>query len=125
MRSRSQSRYQAAPLRSVQQVRTHLEELGVAAEFSRTVAERVTPLVLDLHDEAYTAVLQAVAASYGVHNDDLEKLGRRAHDAAQLQRLMRGFAGELRKLDEALRTLNAYVTRMRTRSAPPSSRTLH
>jgi len=41
---------------------------------------------------------------------------------------MGGFASELRKLDEALRTLAAYVARMRTQTAEPGTserRTLH
>ena len=46
----------------------------------------------------------------------------------EVQRLMGGFGSELRKLDEALRTLAAYVARMRRQTssrAVPESRTLH
>jgi hypothetical protein len=46
-------------------------------------------------------------------------------DVEELQRLMRGFAGELRKLEEGLRILSAYVTRMRHRSESGEERTLH
>lgn len=112
-------------MRACRDVRSDLEERGVAPEFSRSVAERLTPVVADLREEAYGLVLQAVAASYGVHHDDLRTLGQRAGDVDHLQRLMRGFAGELRKLEEALRILNAYVTRMRSRAVGRSPRTLH
>jgi len=47
------------------------------------------------------------------------------HDVEEIQRLMTGFAGELRKLEEGLRILSAYVTRMRSRSEPDEERTLH
>lgn len=119
------SRAELRALRASREVRADLEERGVAPEFSRSVAERLTPIVADLRDEAYGAVLQAVAASYGVHHDDMRTLGQRSGDADHLQRLMRGFAGELRKLEEALRILNAYVTRMRSRAVRRDPRTLH
>ncbi len=113
------------PLRSREQIRLDLERRGVAPEFSRPVAERLAPVVSDLHEAGYRAVLQAVAASHGVHQDDLRALGHRSADIEQIQRLMRGFAGELRKLEEAIRILNAYVTRMRTRAMRERPRTLH
>ncbi len=43
----------------------------------------------------------------------------------ELQRLMAGFAGELRKLEEALRILDAYLARMRTQTASSQGQTLH
>jgi hypothetical protein len=43
----------------------------------------------------------------------------------ELQRLMAGFAGELRKLEEALRILDAYLARMRTQTASSLGQTLH
>ena len=46
-------------------------------------------------------------------------------DLRELQRLMEAFGSELEKLDEALRTLSAYVTRMRDRAVSGSNRVLH
>jgi hypothetical protein len=46
-------------------------------------------------------------------------------DIEEIHRLMKGFAGELRKLEEGLRTLSAYVTRMRSRSESSEEHTLH
>ncbi len=43
----------------------------------------------------------------------------------ELQRLMAGFAGELRKLEEALRILDAYLARMRTQTGSSKGHTLH
>lgn len=112
-------------LRQVAEIRADLEERGVAPEFSRSVAERLSPIVRDLRGDAYAAVLQAVAASYGVHDDDLRALGQSTGDVDQIQRLMKGFVGELRKLEEAIRILSAYVTRMRTRAVRHGPRSLH
>ena len=43
----------------------------------------------------------------------------------ELARLLQGFTGELRKLEESLRTLSAHVERMRTASAGDRPKTLH
>ena len=48
-----------------------------------------------------------------------------AAELDELQRLMTGFAGELRKLEEALRILDAYLARMRTQTASSHGQTLH
>ncbi len=114
-----------APGRQLAEIRADLEQRGVGPEFSRSVAERLTPIVSQLEDDAYGAVLKAVAASYGVHDDDLRTLGQRTGDVDQIQRLMKGFVGELRKLEEAIRILSAYVTRMRTRAVRQRPRSLH
>ena len=60
-----------------------------------------------------------------------EQLGQRfaaiaclGFDLDEIQRLMRGFAGELKKLDEALQLLTAYLTRLRDKSLP-TNRVLH
>lgn len=111
--------------RRMNEIRADLEERGVTPEFSRSVAERLSPIVSDLHGEAYGAVLEAVAASYGVHDDDLRMLGQHSGDVDQIQRLMKGFVGELRKLEEAIRILSAYVTRMRSRAVRQRPRSLH
>jgi hypothetical protein len=45
-------------------------------------------------------------------------------DLEEMHRLLDGFADELRKLDEALETLAAYMVRLQSQSIP-SDRTLH
>jgi len=115
----------AVPGRQISEIQAALEDRGVGPEFSRSVAQRLTPIVSQLEDDAYGAVLKAVAASYGVHDDDLRTLGQRTGDVDQIQRLMKGFVGELRKLEEAIRILSAYVTRMRTRAVRQRPRSLH
>jgi hypothetical protein len=50
---------------------------------------------------------------------------RASAELDELQRLMAGFAGELRKLEEALRILDAYLARMRTQTDSSHGQTLH
>jgi hypothetical protein len=49
---------------------------------------------------------------------------RMSQDLEEIHHLLDGFANELRKLDEALETLAAYLVRLQTRSAAVD-RTLH
>ena len=62
----------------------------------------------------------------GSANPDKEgSEARKVTELDELQRLMAGFAGELRKLEEALRILDAYLARMRTQTATSRGQTLH
>jgi hypothetical protein len=52
-------------------------------------------------------------------------LERGPQTAGELERLVSGFAGELLKLGETLRNLEAYLTRMRAETGPAEPRPLH
>ena len=101
-------------------IRDDLERLGVAREFSYPVAERLAVIAPDFSSAEYSAVLDGVAAAYGVHREDPEA----SSDAVEIGRLMQGFASEHRKVDEGLRILCAYAERMQRR-AVRSTRNLH
>jgi hypothetical protein len=114
--------------RDAESIREDLEKLGVAPEFSRSVAERLEQFADELAPDTYDAVLSGVAMAYGIHRKGLQGFKKTARDLDEVQRLMSGFASELRKLDEALRALAAYVARMRRQTANrtvPVHRTLH
>jgi hypothetical protein len=98
-----------------------LESKGVAPEFSQPVADRLADIAPDFSSGEYEAVLDGVAAAYGVHQRDFDTVG----DVIEIQRLMDGFTGELRKLEEGLQILSAYVHRMRTRATRGNAATLH
>lgn len=114
----------SSPIRSAERIRADLEKRGVAAEFSQALSRRLESVLVGLPPEAYEALLAGVALAW--------REGRPAECAAlpsrveldEMQRLMGDFAGELRKLDEALELLTAYLTRMRAQ-APAGDRTLH
>jgi len=101
-------------------IRVDLERKGVSPEFSEPVADRLAVIAPDFTSTEYAAVLDGVAAAYGVHREDTEATG----DAAEILRLMEGFSGEMRKIEEGLRVLSAYAQRMQSR-ADKSSEVLH
>lgn len=100
-----------------QRIETDLGRRGVAAEFSASVSRRLAPFAPELSVEAYEGVLSGVALAYGVHRQAVGE-----EDPGELERLLGGFVEELRKLDEALETLAAYVSRLGERSAPGTGR---
>jgi hypothetical protein len=102
-----------------------LERLGVAGEVREELARRLEALTRRLTPEAYDALVAGVALAHGLHREEGRVLRRSLHDLEEIQRLIGGFSDELRKLDEALRTLSAYVRRMGSRADPPSSKTVH
>ena len=114
--------------RDANRIREDLEKLGVAPEFSRSVSERLERFSGELPPGTYDAVLSGVAMAYGIHRRGLEGWKETAKDLDEVQRLMGGFASELRKLDETLRTLAAYVARLRKQTGDPvvpAGRTIH
>ena len=108
-----------------ERIRSDLARLGVAERISETLARQLEPTVAKLSDEAAAAVLGSVAAAYGEGQDGCERLALDPGDIADVQRLMQGFRDEVQKLDEGLRVLSAYVTRLRKRSADHFDQTLH
>ena len=119
------ARVHGSPQANPEQVRSDLEDRGIDPEFSRSIAQRLVAIAPDLSAPEYAAILDGVLAAYGVHreisgsNDALFRHGN------ELQRLMEGFTGELRKLDEGLQLLSAYLVRMGALSSREGSRSLH
>ncbi len=66
-----------------------------------------------------------MAAAYQVYREDCEALADSSRDIDEIQRLMQGFAGELRKLEEGLRIVSAYVLRMHNKACGERGRVLH
>ena len=106
-------------------IRSDLERMGMDAQFSEMVAQRLEPTVAHLSPHEYDAVLSSIAAVYGVRCEDRDAPGIAPEDIADVQRLMQGFGEEVQKLDEGLRMLSAYVSRLRKRAARTSIETLH
>ncbi len=103
---------------ALERCRRELESLGVDTGF----AEAIVPTLVELSASSDTGptrsgFLAGVVAAYAVHRDALERLRRSLREVNEMGRLVDAFGGELEKLDEALRTLGAYVERMRTQTA--------
>lgn len=99
-----------------------LEDRGLSPGFSRPLAERLATCALSA--EAYEGFLTGAAVAYTVHHEGLEASPNPSVDPGEIQRLMTNFSDELRKLDEALKVLAAFVVRMRTQ-ADSTDHTIH
>ncbi len=109
----------------LEQVRSDLEDLGIDPEFSRPVAQRLVAIAPGLTDVEYTAILDGVTAAYSVHRDRVGPSDPRVQQGNELRRLMEGCTGELRKLDEGLQMLSAYLLRMCALASREGSGNLH
>lgn len=105
-----------------EQIRSDLESRGVAPELSLPAARRLSAIAPDLSPKEYGAVLDGVAAAY---LQPCEGQVQPVGEVGEIQRLMEGFTGELRKIEEGLQILSAYVVRMENRSSPEPPATIH
>ena len=127
MREKSELRARAygSPEVDSERVQSDLENRGVDPEFSRPVAQRLVAIVSDLSAPEYAAILDGVSAAYGVHREKPEPNDAHFRHGNELQRLMEGFTGELRKLDEGLQMLSTYLVRMGALSSREDPGSLH
>lgn len=98
-----------------------LERLGVAAGAREVLASRLASLAPTLSEDAYQAALAGALVAHDLHEQSARQVERSVRDYDEIQRLLNMFGAEMKKLDEALRVLSAYVQRMRT-SARASAR---
>ena len=106
-------------------IRADLEERGVDQTLSLPMAARLAPLLKAASSRTYGAALEAAVAAVCVAREGESPAPDRAGDVAEIQRLMLGFTDELRKLEEGLRILSAFVLRMRTRAGLDGDGVLH
>jgi hypothetical protein len=127
MREKSEFRARAhgSPEADPEQVRSDLEDRGIAPEFSGPVAQRLAAIASGLSASEYEAILDGVSAAYGAHCEISGPNGAHFRDGNELQRLIEGFAGELRKLDEGLQMLSAYLVRTNALLSREGSGSLH
>lgn len=118
----------ASPAARKRRLRADLESRGLSREVALPMATRLAPLLKAASTRAYSAALDAAAAAVEVVRVDAPARPAepdRADDVAEIQRLMLGFTDELRKLEEGLRILSAFVVRMRTRAGFDGDGVLH
>ncbi|MBW2245288.1 MAG: hypothetical protein JRH01_25235 [Deltaproteobacteria bacterium] len=110
--------------RTAKHIRRDLEDRGVPEPVSTELSARMAEEAEHLDAGAYEGFLAGAALSFSFHREANAEDPASAKDLGEIQRLMSDFSDELRKLDEALEILAAYVVRMRTQS-DPKDRTLH
>ena len=96
-----------------ERVRLDLEGQGVVGEEARRVALAVVRHLVVAGPDGYADLLAGVRMAHAARAEVASDLARTQRELRQLERLMGGFATELRKLDEVLEVLAAYVRRMR------------
>jgi hypothetical protein len=99
--------------RPQQRIRVDLERRGVDEQMSESFASRLAEIASDLSASEYHAALLAMAAAYEVVQSEADELERRCRDVRQIQQLMQAFADELRKVEEGLSIVSAFLVRMR------------
>ena len=103
-----------------------LDRLGVSAELRALLSRRLETLAPTLSEEAYRAALAGALVAHDLHEQSARNAERSARDYQEIQRLLGVFSAEMKKLDEALRVLSAYVQRMRARvKTPARSESVH
>jgi len=100
--------------RPPQRIRADLERRGVGEPLAEAFSQRLAEIAADLSASEYHAAILAMAAAYEVVQADAGELESRCRDVREIQHLMQGFAVELRKLEEGLRIVSAYLVRLRT-----------
>ena len=127
MREKSEIRARAhgSPDADPEQVQSDLEDRGIDSEFSGPVAQRLATIAPCLSAAEYTAILDGVSAAYGAHCEISGPNGAYFRDGNELQRMIEGFAGELRKLEEGLQMLSAYLVRTSALLSREGSGSLH
>ncbi len=119
------TRADGSPKADPERVQSDLENRGIDPEFSRLVAQRLVAVVPGLSAAEYAVILDGVSAAYGAHRETSKPNGADFRHGNELQRLIEGFAGELRKLDEGLQMLSAYLVRTSALLSREGSGSLH
>jgi hypothetical protein len=111
--------------RTLESIRADLEARGVAPELASRLAAPVARRSSVLDAGRYQAVIAGIALAVRMQGEEIARLRGAARELDEMQRLLGNFADELKKLDEALETLAAYVVRMRRPQAVVARRVLH
>ncbi len=110
--------------RSPHDLQRDLEDRGVPKPLATAVRERVEAQLPWITDGGYDGLLTGVATACALQARDEASVRKTVSDLGEMQQLMADFSDELRKLDEALEVLAAYVVRMRTQT-DATDQTLH
>ncbi|MEE2676945.1 MAG: hypothetical protein VX546_00065 [Myxococcota bacterium] len=89
-----------------------LEKRGVPRAASMHVARSLLARCAGRDAGEVRAALDGAAAAWAIQHGEADDLERSARSVHEIQVLMQGFADEMRKLEEGLRVVSAYLTRM-------------
>jgi hypothetical protein len=108
-----------------QRVCGDLARIGLLGEEAKRIAEAIVEQLRLTGPNGYEDLLAGVRFSHQARADVVADWARMQRELRQLERLMGGFGTEIRKLDEVLEVLAAYVRRMRTSVGDGAKQLLH
>lgn len=106
-------------------VRGDLEDHGITGGEAARLSEVLTARLLERGPEGYEDLVAGAQMISQVRTDLSTDLADSHRELRQLERLMGGFATELRKLDEVIEVLAVYMRRMRDSASDNGRETLH
>jgi hypothetical protein len=98
---------------------------GVKADLAERLAADLVASWSSLTLEARRGAIAGVALASAVHQEHVDALRRSQQDLADIERMMAGFASELKKVDEAVKILATFVGRIRAQRATDPGRVVH
>ena len=106
-------------------LRRELERQGVGRDLAARVAADLAALGPSLSEEARAGAVTGAALAAAVQREGARALQASRRDLDEIERMMDAFVGELRKLDEAVKTLSSFVSRMRAQTGDGADRIVH
>lgn len=110
---------------SREELRWELERRGVVGDLADRLACDLALHCGTLTPEARRGALTGMVLATAAHQDSLEALRRSQSDLADVERMMAGFAAELKKVDEAVKILATFVRRIREQRTGEPGRVTH
>ncbi|HEY8120174.1 MAG TPA: hypothetical protein VII78_02565 [Myxococcota bacterium] len=111
--------------RTLDTIQADLVARGVEPALARRLAQAIEKRTAVLDAPRYQGVVAGVVLAVTAQRREVEQLRKAAGELGEVKRLLGSFTEEMKKLDEALETLAAYVVRMKNPQPPPSGRVLH
>lgn len=111
--------------RTLEAIQTDLEARGLERALARRLAEAIAKRVSALDAGRYQGVVAGIALAVTAQKRELAQLRKASDELGEMQRLLANFTDELKKLDETLETLAAYVVRMKNPAPADKGRVLH
>jgi len=103
-----------------------LHQRGVTGALAERLATELAALAPGAREGAVEgAALAAAANRRAAREPAAPDPGRSRRELDEIQRMMGAFAGELQKVDEALKLLSTYVARMRAQASEDPDRIVH
>jgi hypothetical protein len=107
------------------ELRRELERLGIAGDVAERLAGDLVANSAALTPEGRRGAVTGMALASAMHQERAEALLQSQRDLADIERMMAGFAAELKKVDEAVKILSTFVSRIQEQSAPDPNRVIH